>query len=169
MDNIGLLKQQLEYSPDTGNFTWRIRKRRRSGFTKIGQSAGHFKEGYLRIIVDAKSYRAHRLAWVFMTGSLPPLKYEIDHINGVRADNRWCNLRMVTRTQGNMNRKKFKNNTSGFKGVSFNRVLNKWRAGINKDKKFIFLGNYKKIEDAINARLKAEEQYFGEYARKNEG
>ena len=90
----------------------------------------------------------------------------IDHINGNPLDNRKCNLRIATPTQNNMNMKKRSDNISGYKGVGWQKKRNKWRARITINKKTIELGYFNTIEEAIKARQKAEEEYFGEYNRK---
>lgn len=90
----------------------------------------------------------------------------IDHINGNPLDNRKCNLRIATPTQNNMNMKKRSDNISGYKGVGWQKKRNKWRARITINKKTIELGHFNTIEEAIKARQKAEEEYFGEYNRK---
>jgi hypothetical protein len=89
----------------------------------------------------------------------------IDHINGNPLDNRKSNLRKCTHQQNRMNNKIFKNNTSGYKGIYF--VYNKYSVQICVNYKQIYLGLFKKLEDAIEARQKAEIKYFGDYRRKN--
>ena len=83
------LKEILDYNTETGIWTWRVNQARR---IKIGQRAGTIiSDGHRHIGISGKFYKAHRLAWLYMTGEFP--KDEIDHINGVPDDNRWCNLR----------------------------------------------------------------------------
>jgi hypothetical protein len=88
----------------------------------------------------------------------------IDHINGIRTDNRKSNLRACTYSQNNMNLAIRNNNKSGVKGVSFNRFNNKWVAQIGVNHNNIRLGEFKKFEDAVEARKKAELVYFKEYS-----
>ncbi len=87
----------------------------------------------------------------------------VDHINGVEYDNRKNNLRIATQQQNCFNSKMLKNNTSGYKGVSFVNHCKKWRAYIEYDKKRYNLGLFKNIDDAIKARIDAEIKYFGEF------
>lgn len=87
----------------------------------------------------------------------------IDHINRNRVDCRKNNLRIVTRCQNNMNMAIRCDNTSGRKGVHYNKLKNKWEAKISVNKKKIWLGSYEEFEDAVRAREEAEEKYFGEY------
>ena len=90
-----------------------------------------------------------------------------DHINGKRFDNRKCNLRIATRYQNNMNMRLSRNNTSGVKGVNFDKRLQQWRSRIGFNKKTIELGYFDKFEDAVKARKEAEEKYFGEFSYDN--
>jgi hypothetical protein len=92
---------------------------------------------------------------------------EVDHINKDGLDNRRENLRIATRTENNQNRDKNKNNTSGYKGVSWNNEKGKYRAYIVANYKQIFLGNFKNIEDAAVAYDKAAIEYFGQFASLN--
>jgi HNH endonuclease len=86
------LREMLSYNPATGIFTRLIAT---SGSVHIGDIAGTFNsKGYRQIRVDRHQYLASRLAHLFMTGAFP--KDQMDHINRVRSDDRWCNLRAVT-------------------------------------------------------------------------
>ena len=89
-----------------------------------------------------------------------------DHINGNRLDNRMENLRLVNRAQNNMNKGLRSDNTSGHTGVSWDKLKGKWVVQIQVDGKNKHIGRYASKKDAINARIKAEEKYFGEYRRK---
>lgn len=92
----------------------------------------------------------------------------VDHINGDTLDNRKCNLRVVTVQQNVMNHKHHNSRTkSGHRGVFWYHAhgFNKWVAKIQKDGKRIHIGYFDELQDAIDARLKAEEEYFGEFAR----
>jgi len=93
---------------------------------------------------------------------------EMDHINGKRFDNRKANLREATRIEQTQNTKLYSNNSSGYKGVSWNKIEKRWTAYITNNKKRIHLGTFTNFEDAIKARLKAQKEYFGEFNRTNE-
>lgn len=95
----------------------------------------------------------------------PPKDMFIDHINGDPTDNCKSNLRIVTKQQNQMNRKKQNNNSSGCTGVRWNKERNKWIASISYKKEYIYLGTFTNLEDAIKARQEAEVKYFGEYRR----
>ena len=92
---------------------------------------------------------------------------DIDHINHNPEDNRKENLRFVTESQNMRNRKIPSNNTSGVKGVCFDKWSNKWVSRITYHNKNYSLGNFDNKEDAIAARKAAEEKYFGEYSYDN--
>lgn len=93
----------------------------------------------------------------------------VDHILGdtTRNDNRKYNLRIVTRSQNNMNRRIGSNNKSGFTGVCYNEKWGTWRAYITVNKKRFHLGTYQFLEDAVKVRLEAENILHGDYSYKN--
>lgn len=145
------IKDVLEYDPTTGLFSWIKPRRYRA---KPGDIAGTInKRGYVRITINFEDYAAHRLAWVYMTGSEPI--GVIDHINHIRSDNRFSNLRLVTHVDNARNRVPPKN-TSGVYGVNYRQKARKWVAVIGLK----YLGSFDHVEDAIRARKKAEE-FFG--------
>ena len=92
----------------------------------------------------------------------------VDHINRNPLDNRKSNLRIVNNQQNSMNKGHQKRNTSGHKGVSWDKSRNKWYAYITVNYKLINLGRFNILEDAIKARKKAEIKYFGEYRSKED-
>ena len=141
------LKEKLEYNPETGIFTWLINK-------KIGYLD---KDGYLIITIKCKHYRAHRLAWLYMTGSWPV--NQIDHIDRNRINNIFENLRDVTNTQNHWNEGYSKNNTSGYKGVYWYKPYKKWKAQISVNGKHIHLGYFDIPEEAAKAYREAKEKY----------
>ena len=150
------LKEILHYDPDTGIFTGIEIKR---GCRKNGL-AGYLKqEGYIQIKIFGKIYPAHRLAWLYTHGSFPI--NDIDHINGIRNDNRIINLREATHSQNQAN-KKYRNN-SGYKGVSKNK--NKWQANIKVGKKTLYLGYFDTKEEAHEAYKQASIKHHGEFAK----
>ena len=95
-----------------------------------------------------------------------PKGYEVDHIDRNTLNNRRENLRVCTRQENSRNKTKQRNNTSGYKGVSWDKAKKKWRAFISVDKKQIFLGRYDNIEEAIKARQQADIKYFKEFRNK---
>lgn len=157
----------LSYDPASGAFRWKVRRNGFGGGVKPDDVAGTEKDGYVQINVDQRIWRAQRLAWLFMTGELPPKGYEIDHINGQRSDNRWANLRQVSRRQNNYNLGTSKRNVSGTKGVSWRARNNKWLARLKVDGRVIHLGEFDLLSDAVAARKAGERVHHREFARKD--
>jgi hypothetical protein len=115
------------------------------------------KDGYIDIGIDGKSYLAHSLAWLYVTGQW---RREIDHKNTRRADNRWRNLRPATRSLNRANSRIAKNNTSGLKGVRLYRS-GKFQARIGQT----HLGYFDTAIEAGTAYITAAKKHFGEFAR----
>jgi hypothetical protein len=154
------LKSVLQYDPDTGIFVWKKKVNRR---VVIGSEAGCIANGYISIRVAGRIYRAHRLAWLYMTGNFPRKEY-IDHINGVRADNKWLNLREATNSENCFNSAKRSIGTSGFKGVSFCKERNSWEARAYVKRRKHFLGRYKTAELAYEAYKEFSRKVHGEFS-----
>lgn len=114
-----------------------------------------------------KNIQMHRLVMGLTEVSYK--KAEVDHIHGkeTRNDNRKCNLRAATNSQNQMNKGLKSDNTSGVTGVNWNKNIGKWHARISKDKNEMHLGFFDKFEDAVKARKKAEEKYFGNWSYDN--
>jgi hypothetical protein len=94
-------------------------------------------------------------------------KNPIDHINHKKYDNRKNNLRLVNKSQNAMNQSMSSANTSGITGVGWHKTKGKWRAYIKINYKQKELGYYNSFEEAKQARIQAENEYFGEYSYKN--
>jgi hypothetical protein len=153
------LRALMHYDDDTGEFRW---LERRGGRILAGAVAGTLADnGYRLITLDGRQYRAHQLAWFYMTGEWCALL--IDHRDGDPANNRWDNLRCATRSQSNANRRRHRNNSCGLKGVS--RSRSGWRATIHKEGRRHNLGIFSTPEDAHAAYVKAARRLFGEFAR----
>jgi len=152
------LKEQLHYDPLTGIFTWRVS---RPG-VKAGKVAGCRRDGYWVITLNRRGYGAHRLAWLYVHGTLPD---EVDHRDGDPGNNRIDNLRPATRAQNAANRGINKNNRTGFTGVSFIKARGKFQASIGINGKNVNLGMFDTAEDAAEARRKAAAETYGEFAR----
>ncbi len=131
------LKTVLHYNADTGEFTWLQRSK---GRRKNGVAGWQSGKGYIAITLDYKKYRAHRLAWFWVHGEWPA--DEIDHINGIRDDNRLANLRSVTKSENARNKRRYKKNKSGANGVSWYKPTGKWVAYLGLGGKRIHLGHF---------------------------
>jgi len=116
---------------------------------KIGDRAGTQNgNGYWHITIKDKIYKAHHLVYLYHNQKLPKM---IDHINHIKNDNRIENLREVTDSENGHNRGTPKNNSSGYKGVSWAKANKKWKSQIRIDNKYIFLGYYSTPELAYEA------------------
>lgn len=134
----------LKYDPETGILYW---KEDRSSSIKKGSAANTLSEnGYIRICVNGKRYLGHRLAWLLFYKEHPGSS--IDHINNIRSDNRIENLRVVSISMNNFNRTMQKNNTSGYRGVTFDKSRKLWMSQIHKNGMYIYLGRYQSKEIA---------------------
>ena len=152
------LKKVIHYSPETGVFTWLVKRNGYNGGVNPGDVATNDNGlGYLRICIDQKRYVASRLAFLYMMGEFP--KDNVDHISGDTEDNRWCNLRAVSHRDNMRNMKLHKTNTSGQTGVSFHKQYGKYHAYIYTGGKRILIGYYNDLVDAITARKEAEAKY----------
>ncbi len=128
------------------------------------------KRGYARRnavgTADTSSTLMQRVILEFHGKDLTGL--DVDHINGNPLDNRKSNLRVTTHQQNGFNRKISKNNTSGYKGVSFDKRRNKYVANIKVNYKIIYLGGYETAKEAAIAYNEAAKIHFGEYAKLND-
>jgi hypothetical protein len=161
------LRELLHYDPETGVFTWRVRRRSGvKGRVAPGDIAGSLQSkgrDRLRIGIDYKVYRAHRLAWLYMTGEWPSRLVDHKDLNGL--NNRWDNLRLATHSQNTTNSRVRSDSISGLKGVSFHKIKNRYQARIKVDRKTIRLGYFNTAEEAHAAYCDAAEHHFGEFAR----
>lgn len=133
-------------------------------YDKVKDICWYVGEGnYIYGSLGGEKYQLHRLIMDCPDDLL------VDHIGGdkTRNDNRRFNLRYATHSQNNQNVKMSPNNKSGVAGVSWDSTAQKWMAGISKDRHHHTIGRYDKFEDAVEARLKAEDEYFGEFSYRN--
>lgn len=134
-------------------YTWRLNAQGyvvRREYTRVAKGKRH-----------AKDIRMHRQIMN------EPIGLEVDHINGIGADNRRANLRLATHRENMANRPKQVNNTSGYKGVSWSKQNKKWWANIYVGGRTISLGHYDSIKEAARAYNAAACVYQGEFARLN--
>ena len=120
--------------------------------------------GHISVKINNKRYLAHRVMWALCKGE-DPAPYQIDHINGIRTDNRIENLRKVTNQQNGMHRcQAQRNSRSGIIGVYPHKATGKWATSITHNGETIFLGLHKTKEAALSARIAKEQELFGEHA-----
>lgn len=156
------LRKHVSYDPATGEFTWVVRTVvDRLGRTQRRRSEQPFTirsgSGYLVGTVLGVRLFAHRCAVALYFGEWP--EQEVDHINGVRDDNRMVNLREVSPTQNRRNMGVTARSASGVLGVSWQSSRRKWRACITVDNKHVHLGRFDCVAEAIKARKCAEREH----------
>ena len=168
----------LDYDKETGVFRWRRRgegmfadgkqSAKKSCAIWNGRYAGKIagsphSTGYWSITLFGKKYFAHRLAVLIVAGKWPD--DETDHQNLNRMDNRWDNLRLATSSQNKANTEKRSDNTSGFKGVVWDKERKKWRAQIRKNNKMKNLGRFDTAKAAQEVYFAAARRLSGDFAR----
>jgi hypothetical protein len=178
-----VLRQLIDYDPETGALVWRVRDV--SFFTDGKRCAIHCMRlwnarcagkpalrckssgGYFSGRILYRPCLAHRVGWAIYSGAWP--ENEIDHINGDRLDNRIANLRSATSQENNRNRAIGINNTSGAIGVYWNVSKSKWAAQIHINGKQKHIGHFKSKDEAIEARVKASAEcgYHSNHGRKS--
>jgi len=151
--NQSALKKWFTYDPVTGDWTFK--------HTTVSGVAGDIATskhsgGYKTLRIGSVDYLAHRMAFVYMEDKLPE---QVDHIDHDRCNNAWSNLREVSPRNNSLNCSKKRSNTTGINGVSYHLGLNKYRAYINEHGRQIHLGVFDTLEEAKEARHKADIDY----------
>ena len=177
------LSRAFHYTPETGALQWKTPTNRK---IRAGTEAGTTNnKGYRIVSFQGQLYLASRLIWVLMTGAEP---LTVDHVNRVRTDNRWCNLREANYSEQNYNTSRacttesmfsavktgngrmsvtpqlagtHPHNTSGRKGVYWDKLRKCWIAKIGVNRKMTYLGGYATFSEAVVVREKAEQIHFG--------
>lgn len=156
---IERLREVCDYDAATGEFSWRVDKRRRQRKSRASGSRRRYRD----VGIDGKHYYLHRLAWFYVHGEWPRL--EIDHINGDCADNRISNLRLATRAENSRNQGLRKNSTSGLKGVCWDPLRQRWQSHIRIGGRKVNLGRFHTKEAAHAAYVAAIQKHHGDFAR----
>lgn len=176
------LREALDYSPETGDLTWKERpiwhfsndhrwsareamKRWNTRYAGTPAFTTPSENGYMTGVVDTKRLLAHRVIMAMQIGDWP--KETVDHINGVKGDNRLSNLRLATRSEQSRNTSSAKIGTSKYLGVSYRADRGCWRAVIFVDQKQKHLGSFDNEIDAAKAYDQAAREHFKEFARCN--
>lgn len=155
--SIEALRERVRYNPVSGKFT------------AIGSGGGRLlgtvnSSGYLRVVINGRSFYLHRLAWFYMTGDWPPVGFDVDHINEVKTDNRWSNLRLATRAQNVANiRGAHRDSLCGCRGVSASRS-GRYVARIMVHGHLVHLGTFETVGEAARAYERARYDRFPEHA-----
>lgn len=154
------LRHLLHYDQESGLFTRKVSRCK----NKVGTKAGTICViGYVQIRVDGNFYYGHRLAFLYMTGNWP--ENEVDHINMIRHDNRWMNLRHATRSENNFNTNARSRNKLGIKGVCFSDRYQKFIAQISVNGHKYHIGKYETLEEATMAYTGLARLIHGEFYR----
>ena len=160
--NSSITQQRLHelFKYCDGKLFWKVRQ---AACIYIGDEAGSVnKKGYRRVMIKNKSYAMHRLIFMMHYGYLPK---QVDHIDRNKLNNRIENLRPATHGQNRQNATISKNNTSGVKGINWQKRDNKWQARVMLNKKSYQIGYFETLEEAKKAVEKARQQLHGEFAR----
>lgn len=141
-----------------GELYWKIN----SGAAKIDSIAGCYLKGHKRVGLNRKQYYIHRIIYEMLIATIPE-GYQIDHINGIKDDNRIENLRLATNKQNQQNRGAQKNNILGIKGVYWNKKRQKYQSDIRVNGVKKHLGYFDNSEEASAVYQKAAKIYFGNF------
>jgi hypothetical protein len=162
MPPLSSFQNRLEYDAETGIFTWLGEFNAKRVGRRAGTTVGI--KSYRTITIKKRRYYEHRIAWYMMTGE-DPTGFEIDHINGDKSDNRFCNLRLATSQTNKANCGLSSNNKSGFKGVHARG--SRWIASITHNRQLIHIGMFKSAKDAAAAYDAKAVELFGKFALTN--
>lgn len=145
------LKTLVNYDPITGIFI----------NLKRGEVVNYIRgKGYLGIQLNKTKYYLHRLAWLYMTGIMPE---QVDHIDTNKTNNKWNNLRIADNSSNQHNKNLQSNNTSGVKGVCWDKINSKWIAKVNFKSRCYNLGRFASIPEAEEAIKQKRLSLHGEY------
>lgn len=159
--DLETIREWISYDSSSGEFVFLKSPNRRK---PIGSRAGtKDKNGYIQITILGKTHMGHRVAFLLHHGWIATTF--IDHKDGDPSNNKIENLRPANRNQNGANAKISKRNTTGIKGVYFDKSLRKFVARIKTEGKQIFIGCYEQIADAKHAIEEARKNYHGEFAR----
>jgi hypothetical protein len=173
-----VVRGMLDYDPQTGALRWKMRGPetfknfgkytaaqtcKRWNSANAGKPAGNINQnGAVYIRISNKRYLAHRIIWLLVTGSWP--LEEIDHIDRNPSNNTWPNLRCATRSENGCNRRLHRNNTTGFRGVRFDKRKKQYFSSINVRRKNFFLGTFETPEEAYETYCVAAKKYHGTFS-----
>lgn len=155
---LARVRDMFSYDSKLGVLIWK----KSIGPIKAGVEAGTLhQKGYTAIILDGKRYLSHRLIWLYVYGELPDC--EIDHINKIKNDNRIENLRLATKYENLKNTTIRKDNSTGFKGVSFSKPSGKYKAEATINNKCHYLGLFITAIEASDAYNNFCKLHHGEF------
>jgi len=156
MLNLRQVKELFEYRD--GDLYWK--KILSNRVPKGSKVSGVNSLGYLRVRIDGECYMAHKVVWLYHYGYLPEM---LDHIDGDPGNNRIENLRLCTKTTNGYNAKLSKRNSTGLKGLTWNKVNKNWRCGFHANGERVEVGSFMDKDEAIKALVKARGVHHGEF------
>lgn len=155
------VKSIFDYDAKTGVLKWKVslgtrgKRENEAGYIQTNSTSG---KKYRFVMYKRKLYRVHRIIWLYMTGNFP--NNDIDHIDGNGLNNKWENLREVSRRENNRNKGRRSDNTSGITGVSWSSRRNKWHVQIHDSNGTPISGGYfESLLDAAAKRKELEKKY----------
>lgn len=155
------VKDLFDYNHETGEFFWTDKTKRTDRHGK--KAGGKGVKGYIYIRVKGKKMFAHKIAWLYVNGELPTS--QMDHINGIKDDNRIENLRLATNSQNRQNlTAPFSKNKTGYRGVSFRRGL--YCVCLKVNKRVMLYKEFKTAKEASDAYMAAKVKYHPFHERK---
>jgi hypothetical protein len=157
------LRQMFHYDPESGFLYWKVRASRRIQIGDVAGVASAKEKGRITVGISGRLFRAHVIAWAVVTGVWP--ENEIDHRDENPGNNKWKNLREASKSQNTCNIRHIKSNTSGYKGVSYDKKRNKYAAKIKKDGKIAYLGRFNTPWEASAAYQAACKLLHKEFAK----
>jgi HNH endonuclease len=165
MIDAAYVRACFNYDEETGALHWNYRDDKSAQWNSrlAGKKAGCVNQGYLRVQLDGKSYFAHRLIWLMVSGEWPDP--DTDHVNGNKLDNRFSNLRVATHAQNMQNMRKHQDGQAQFKGVSPSG--DRFEAYIYVKGKKKHLGRFESDIVAAVAYDDAAKAYYREFANTN--
>jgi hypothetical protein len=149
----------FRYDELSGRLWWRERGLGRRFSKPVGSITP--PKGYIHVEYKGVAYKAHHIIWAIKTGRWP--RHQIDHKDTIGSNNRFFNLREATHMQQCVNKKCYKSNSLGLKGVQL--IRSRYRAVVTVNKKKQHLGYFATAQEAHDAYAKAAKKHFGEFAR----
>lgn len=157
------LRRILDYCPESGELT---RVCDRGPYLKGSVAGSLRRDGYIHVQIGDKFLLAHRISWVFISGEWP--HFQIDHRNGIRSDNSRENLRIATNKQNLENQSLSSRNTSGYRGVSFDKAIGKWIAQVKHHRRNVVAGRFSDVEEANRAAIELRLKLFTHHRTQHE-